>query len=149
MLAIRLRRVGKKSQPSYKIVVSEKSKTPNSKVLEFLGHYNPAVPGKPVSLKKERILHWMSEGAQPSATVHNLFVREGVIEGDKVKSFHIPTKVKLKKAEAKMKKEESEKAEKVEEVKVEEVKAEEIKIEEPKVSVDENKDLENKEEASV
>jgi len=138
MLAIRLRRIGKKSQPSYRLVVSEKTKTPNSKVLEFLGHYNPAVSGKPASLKKERILHWISFGAKPSATVHNLLLREGIIEGDKVKSFHIPTKVKLKKAENNKKKEE-EKNQKIEET----------KIEEPEVLVDENKDTENKEEASV
>lgn len=137
MLAIRLRRIGKKSQPSYRLIVSEKSKATNSNVLEFLGHYNPAGLGKPVSLKKERILHWMSKGAKPSATVHNLLLREGLIEGDKVKSFHIPTKVKLKKAENNKKKEE------------EIQKTEEPKIEESKVSVDENKDVENKEEASV
>ncbi|MCF7795980.1 30S ribosomal protein S16 [Patescibacteria group bacterium] len=138
MLAIRLRRIGKKSQPSYRLVVSEKSKTPNSKVLEFLGNYNPAISGKPASLKKERILHWISKGAKPSATVHNLLLREGVVEGDKVKSFNIPTKVKVKKAEDNKKKEEEKKQ-----------KIEEPVAEESKVSVDENKDVENKEEASV
>jgi small subunit ribosomal protein S16 len=132
MLAIRLRRIGKKSQPSYRVIVSEKAKATNSSVLEFLGNYNPSSKEKLVSLKKERILYWISKGAKPSASVHNLLLREEIITGDKVRSFHIPTKIKLKKAEKKRK--EEEKAE---------------KKEEPTVSAPENKDLENKEEASV
>jgi|AntAceMinimDraft_3_1070362.scaffolds.fasta_scaffold46131_2 small subunit ribosomal protein S16 len=135
MLAIRLRRIGKKSQPSYRLIVSEKAKATNSSVLEFLGNYAPSNKEKTASLNKERILHWISKGAQPSASVHNLLLREGIIKGDKVKSFHIPTKVKLKKAENKKK--EEEKAKKVEEPVA------------PVAPVAENKDLENKEEASV
>ena len=132
MLAIRLRRIGKKSQPSYRLIVSEKAKATNSSVLEFLGNYNPSSKEKTASLKKERILYWISKGAKPSDSVHNLLLREGIIMGDKVRSFHIPTKIKLKKAENKRK--EEEKAQ---------------KKEEPTVPVPENKDLKNKEEASV
>ena len=50
--------------------------------MEILGSYDPHK--KTTILKKERILHWIGNGAQPSDTVHNLLVREGIIEGKKV-----------------------------------------------------------------
>ena len=87
MLAIRLQRIGKKKQPTYRLVVSDKKKDLYGKQLEILGNYNPVSMPKTVSLNVERILHWLSVGAQASATVHNLLVKEKVIEAKKVQAW--------------------------------------------------------------
>lgn len=93
---IRLSRVGKKKQPSYRLIVSEKTKDPWGDALEFLGFYNPRTEPATVNLKKERIQHWLSKGAQTSATVHNLLVNEKILTGPKVKA----SKIKKSKKEA-------------------------------------------------
>lgn len=107
MLKIRLQRMGKKTQPSYRLIISENAKATNSSVLEYLGHYHPASKDKKVELNKERIQYWISKGAQTSETVNNILVKNGVVEGTKVKAFYIPTKVKKAKEEAKKKAEEA------------------------------------------
>jgi len=97
MLSIRLLRIGKKHQPSYKIVVVDKKRSPKSgKFTEQLGFYNPITKEKKIN--KERVEYWLSQGAQPSDTVHNFLIREGAIKGKKI-SVH-STK-KRKKEEAK------------------------------------------------
>ena len=83
MLTIKLARRGKRNQPFYRLVLLEKSKNPWSEFLEDLGHYDPR--SKNVSLKVERIKYWLSCGAQPSGSVHNLLVNQGVIIAKKVK----------------------------------------------------------------
>ncbi len=104
MLTIRLQRNGKKNQPSYRLIISEKAKATNSSVLEYLGYYQPASKNKTINFDKERILYWISKGAQTSDTVNNLLIKEGIIEGNKKKTFYIPTKVKKANAEAEEKK---------------------------------------------
>ena len=99
MLTIRLQRMGKKSQPSYRLIISEKAKATNSSVLEYLGHYHPASKDKQVVLKEDRIKFWIGKGAGTSETVNNILVNNGVIEGKKVKAFYIPTKAKKAKEE--------------------------------------------------
>ena len=82
MLKIRLQRVGKKKKPAYRFVVSESSKDMYGKHLEILGHYDPFT--KICEVKKDRIQDWISVGAQPSPTVHNLLVDQNVIDKPKV-----------------------------------------------------------------
>ena len=89
MLVIRLQRVGKKNQPSYRVVLAEKKSPVKGKFIEILGNYNPRLKTK--ALEKERILYWLSKGAQASPTVHNLLVSEKVIDKPKVKAW-IPRK---------------------------------------------------------
>ncbi|MFH1838444.1 MAG: 30S ribosomal protein S16 [Candidatus Kuenenbacteria bacterium] len=86
MLMIRLSRVGKKKQPSYRLIVSDKTKDPWGKSLEFLGHYNPRTNPATINLEAERIKYWISKGAQTSATIHNLLVSQKIIKGSKVKA---------------------------------------------------------------
>ncbi|HJV32893.1 MAG TPA: 30S ribosomal protein S16 [Patescibacteria group bacterium] len=86
MLVIRLSRVGKKKQPSYRLVVQDKKKDPWGKSFEIVGQYNPRTNPKTVVLKEDRIKHWISMGAQPSASVHNLLVDKKVITGEKQKA---------------------------------------------------------------
>jgi len=83
MLTIRFSRKGKKNQPFFKVVVVDKRRSAKGgRVIEFLGYVNPLTKKK--SLEKERILHWISKGAQPSDTVHNLLITEKIIEGKKI-----------------------------------------------------------------
>lgn len=83
MLVIRFLRVGKKNQPSFQIVVTEKERGPRSgRFIEKLGFYNPLTKEKRINA--ERVKHWISVGAKPSDTVWNLLVAEKVVEGKKV-----------------------------------------------------------------
>lgn len=83
MLAIRLFRVGKKNQPAFKIVVTDKRRPPRAgRFLEQVGFYNPLTKEK--ALKGERIKYWISKGAKPSDTVFNLLIKEKILEGKKV-----------------------------------------------------------------
>jgi len=91
MLVIRLFRVGKKNQPSFKIVVTDKRKPPRAgRFIEEVGFWNPLTKEK--VLKKERILYWLSVGAKPSATVFNLLVSEKIVEGKKIPVHKKPKK---------------------------------------------------------
>ncbi len=83
MLTIRLTRVGKKKQPSYRFIVSEKARDPWGRALELLGTYNPLTNPSTIKLEKERISYWISKGAQCSETVWNLFVDQGLVTGAK------------------------------------------------------------------
>jgi len=82
MLAIRLNRTGKKNQPHFRVVVQEHTKAPGKRHVEIVGSYDPHK--KTTILKKERILYWIGNGAQVSDAVHNMLVREGVIEAKKI-----------------------------------------------------------------
>ena len=101
MLNIRLSRRGKKKQPSYRIIVLEKRKDPRGDFLEDLGYYNPF--SKKRELKKERIKYWLSKGAQPSNTVHNLLVDEKIISAAKVKIVKLKKKQEVKEEQAAVK----------------------------------------------
>ncbi len=101
MLEIRLSRTGKASQPSYRLIVSEKSKDPWGTYLEILGFYNPKADAKIVGLKEERLKYWMGKGAQLSDTVNNLLVNQGIVTAPKVRLVKISKKRAAKAAEAK------------------------------------------------
>jgi len=86
MVVIRLSRVGKNKFPSYRIVVSDRRKDPWGDYLENVGFYNPLEKPKKIEFKRERVEHWLSKGAQPSATVYNLLVDAGVVKAGKRKA---------------------------------------------------------------
>lgn len=146
---IRLSRVGKKKQPTYRILVQDKSRDPWGKALEILGNYNPHT--KELIINKERLDHWRSVGSQMSASINNLLIRKQIIRGKKVKTGKINTKKRLaelkkkadeqkkQEADAKAKAEAEKKAAEEAAVKaaeeakaVETAPAEEVKAEEPK-----------------
>ncbi len=82
MLTIRLFRTGKKNQPFFKIVATEKKNPPQGgRFLEILGFLNPLTKEK--RIKAERIKHWLNVGAQMSDTVYNLLISEKIITGKK------------------------------------------------------------------
>lgn len=97
---IRLSRVGKKKQPSYRVIVSEKQKDPWGEYLEIVGFYNPLSKPKIVQFNAERVNYWLSKGAHASATVHNLLVNAGVVSGKKQKATKGKKKTSSDKAEA-------------------------------------------------
>lgn len=82
MLKIRLQRVGKKHDPSFRVVLTESTNsTKSGKFLEILG-FHDARKGEP-KLDGERIKHWISKGAQTTETMHNLLVDAKIVEGKK------------------------------------------------------------------
>lgn len=82
MLVIRFSRIGKKHQPSYRIVVAERRSKLGGVPVEDLGFYDPI--SKKASVNKERVGYWVKVGAKPSPSVWNLCVREGAIQGKKM-----------------------------------------------------------------
>ena len=126
MLMIRLQRIGKKKEPSYRLVVSEKTRDTQAGSLEILGTYNPVQNPKITKLKADRIKYWISQGTHLSETVNNLLIKEGVIEGKKMKSVAISNKRK-----AKIDTKKAEEEQKVAETKAAEEKAKATKIEAP------------------
>jgi small subunit ribosomal protein S16 len=86
MLSIRLSRVGKKGNPTYRLIVTEKSRDPWGKFLENLGTLDPMAKPKKIAFDVARIKYWMSKGAQPTPTVRNLLIDMKEIEGEKVKA---------------------------------------------------------------
>jgi len=106
MLSIRLSKVGKKNRPEFRLIVVDKHKDPWGKAVEILGSRNPRTKENVFNL--DRIKYWLGQGAQPSATVHNLLVDLKLIEGKKESVTNISKKrtAKIaKEAEEKKKKE--------------------------------------------
>ena len=79
MVKIRLRRVGAKKQPSYRIVATDSRAPRDGRFLEILGNYNPRTDPPSVELSEERVRHWLSQGAQPSEVVARLLKRKGIL----------------------------------------------------------------------
>ncbi len=80
MLRIRLRRVGKKKQPAYRIVVADVRAPRDGAIVEQVGHYDPLTDPPAVVLNAERVKHWLGVGARPSATVGRILEAQGVVE---------------------------------------------------------------------
>jgi small subunit ribosomal protein S16 len=89
--------MGKKNKATYRLIISEKARDPYGRALEILGSYDPHT--KELKAKKERIIHWIKNGAGLSATVNNLLIKNNIIEGKKVKATKLKTKKKLAKKE--------------------------------------------------
>lgn len=75
MLSIRMRRTGSKKRPFYRVVVTEAKSPRESSFIEILGIYNPRVKPAMVEIDKDRVTHWISQGARPSDTVRTLLKR--------------------------------------------------------------------------
>ena len=80
MVKIRLRRMGAKAQPSYRIVVADKESPRDGRFLEILGMYNPRTQPATIQVEEERAYHWMSNGAQPSESVNQIFRSTGLLD---------------------------------------------------------------------
>ena len=80
MVRIRLRRIGLKGQPSYRIVAADKESPRDGRFLEILGFYNPRTEPTTLTVKEDRVFHWMSNGAKPTESVEQLFKSAGTLE---------------------------------------------------------------------
>ena len=80
---IRLKRMGSKKRPFYRIVVADSRSPRDGRFIETVGTYNPLTDPETVTLKEEKIMNWLNNGAQPSDTVRNILSRNGVM-----KKFH-------------------------------------------------------------
>lgn len=96
MLTIRLSRVGKRKQPIYRLIVSEKGRDPWGRSLEIIGNYNPRSTPPQINFKNDRITYWLSKGAQASDTVWNMLVDLKLVEGEKRQKINISKRRKEK-----------------------------------------------------
>jgi small subunit ribosomal protein S16 len=75
MLAIRLRRTGSKKRPYFRIVVTDSRAARDSSFVEVLGFYNPRTKPETLEIKRDRLEHWLKNGARPSDTIRTLVSR--------------------------------------------------------------------------
>jgi small subunit ribosomal protein S16 len=79
MVRIRLRRVGAKKQPSYRVVVTDSRSPRDGRFIENIGFYNPRTEPPTVEISEDRALYWLSQGAQPSDAVARLLEKQGIL----------------------------------------------------------------------
>lgn len=79
MVKLRLRRMGRKKKPIYKIVAADSRAPRDGRFIEEIGHYNPNIDPMEIKVEESRALYWLKTGAQPTSTVRNLLSREGII----------------------------------------------------------------------
>ncbi|MFC1899090.1 30S ribosomal protein S16 [Chloroflexota bacterium] len=80
MVKIRLRRVGSKKKPSYRLVVADSRAPRDGAFINIVGHYNPLTDPETVVIDEEEVLKWLGNGAQPTATVARLLTKTGIME---------------------------------------------------------------------
>lgn len=80
MVKIRLRRTGAKKKPAYRLVVADSRTSRDGRFIEIVGHYNPRTEPVTLNIHEDRILHWLSMGAQPTDTVRTLLKNLGTLE---------------------------------------------------------------------
>ncbi|MGF1504632.1 MAG: 30S ribosomal protein S16 [Anaerolineae bacterium] len=80
MVRIRLRRVGARNQPSYRVVVANKRSPRDGRFIEAIGFYNPRTEPATVEIDEERALYWLSNGAQPSEAVERMLRNQGTLD---------------------------------------------------------------------
>ena len=80
MVKIRLRRVGAKKKPSYRLVVADVRAPRDGAFISIIGHYNPLTDPETVVIDEEKALSWLRQGAQPTATAARLLSKVGIID---------------------------------------------------------------------
>lgn len=77
-LKIRLRRMGRRNAPTYRVVVAESSMPRDGRIVENIGHYNPRTEPITLEINRSRALYWLESGATPTETTHALFRKAGI-----------------------------------------------------------------------
>ena len=80
MLKIRLRRMGARGQPSYRMVIVDSRAPRDGAFVDIIGQYNPLTDPETVVIDEEKAKHWLSKGAQPTETAARLLAKAGLIE---------------------------------------------------------------------
>jgi small subunit ribosomal protein S16 len=89
MVKLRLMRMGKTKQPTYRVVAADSRSPRDGRFIEIVGSYAPRQEENKVVLKAERVAHWLGEGAQPTDRVRRLLVTAGIIEGVPVREAQV------------------------------------------------------------
>jgi len=84
MVKIRLRRVGSKKRPSYRLVVADARAPRDGAFINIIGHYNPLTDPETIVIDEEKALNWLRQGAQPTATAARLLSKVGIMEKVKI-----------------------------------------------------------------
>jgi small subunit ribosomal protein S16 len=92
MVRIRLRRVGTKNRPSYRLVVADIRAPRDGAFLDILGHFNPLTDPETIVINEEKALKWLKQGAQPTATAARLLSKLGIMEKPKPSKTSKPPK---------------------------------------------------------
>ncbi len=80
MVKIRLRRVGAKKKPNYRLVVADSRAPRDGAFINIIGHYNPLTDPETIVIDEEKALSWLRQGAQPTATAARLLTKAGIME---------------------------------------------------------------------
>jgi small subunit ribosomal protein S16 len=80
MVKIRLRRMGRRNRPFYRVVVADSRSPRDGKFIEIIGHYNPLTEPTTISIDGEKALKWLRYGAQPTDTVRRLLAKLGIMD---------------------------------------------------------------------
>ena len=80
---LRLKRMGAKKRPFYRVVAADSRSPRDGKVIEEIGYYNPVVEPADIKIDEEKAMKWLRDGAQPTDTVRDLLKKQGI-----VKKFH-------------------------------------------------------------
>ena len=80
MVKIRLRRVGAKKKPSYRVVVADSRAPRDGAFIAIIGHFNPLTDPETITIDEEKALTWLRQGAQPTATAARLLSKVGIME---------------------------------------------------------------------
>lgn len=80
MVKIRLRRMGAKNRPSYRLVIADSRAPRDGAFINIIGHYNPLTDPATVVINEEEALKWLRQGAQPTTTVARLLTKAGIME---------------------------------------------------------------------
>jgi small subunit ribosomal protein S16 len=89
MVKIRFRRVGKKKQPAYRIVVADSRSPRDGRFIENIGHYNPRTQPPTLVVKEEKLHAWLKDGAQTTDSVMRVLITAGIL---KKPENHVETK---------------------------------------------------------
>jgi len=84
LVKIRLRRVGTKKKPSYRLVATDSRAPRDGAFIDIMGHYNPLTDPETVVINEEKALYWLKQGAQPTATAARLLSKVGIMEKFKI-----------------------------------------------------------------
>jgi len=106
LVKLRLKRVGKKKQPSYRLVATDSRNARDGKIIENLGHYNPTIHPAVIAFDEEKVLLWLKKGASPSDVVKKVLLKTGIWEkfsGKTEAPVYKSAKAPKKKAQERMK----------------------------------------------
>lgn len=80
MLKIRLKRMGAKKKPFYRIIVADSRSPRDGRFVETVGTYNPIVEPAEIKISEEKVIKWLNNGAQPTETVRNILSKNGIMK---------------------------------------------------------------------